>query len=241
MRFDTGCWQHTHQSRAALSSKYHLVSPAVHVNVFSILETKWNGIKQNESDLWYLLYGGFQQVHWQERCCVYMSNCVSSHGNCTHVTRGRDLSLTHTWSLFAYGVPWTRLVTSNTMRGSSSTAITFFTTSSSFIVKFPAQWRSGHSASRRVDPALQNRFTHGASWLDQSYDEMFSSSAWGNMVENLMVIYPPIFPGLGSLSTYPLQEHSLLKITMQNKQYLIHNPQQQSPSLQPLTALWSNS
>ena len=38
-------------------------------------------------------------------CVLYMSNCVSSRGNCTHVTKHRDLSHTHTWSLFAYGVP----------------------------------------------------------------------------------------------------------------------------------------
>lgn len=167
MRFDMGCWQHTHQSRAALSSKYHLVSPAVHVNVFSIFKTKRNKIY------------GLCFTRLFNRCidkrgavCTW-AICVSSCGNCTHVTKHRDLSHTHTWSLFAYGVPWTRLVTSNTMRGSSSTAITFFTTSSSFIVKFPAQWRSGHSASRGVDQAWQNRFTHGISWLDQSYNEIF--------------------------------------------------------------------
>ena len=60
----------------------------------------------------------------------------------------------------------------------------------------------------------------------------------GNMVEYLMVIYTRKFL---------VKDHSphipcvsiLSKIIMQNKQYLIHNPQRQSPPSQPLTALLS--
>ena len=147
---------------------------------------------------------------------MYMSNCVSSRGNCTHVTKHRDLSQKHTpgaylHTAFLEHASSPLIPCEGQAPQQSPSSLPLAASLSSFL------------HNEEVAIVLQEVWTnHGKTGSLMVYPDwtrvimrLFFICIWfmsGNMVKNLMVIYTRKFPGQGSLSTYPLHEHSHLKI-----------------------------